>query len=205
MANKPNLSFEKLREEYYGLFVSCDLDAGRLAEIDRIVDAIFAQQPRYEAVANKLVSVPWYFIGCLHNMECSLSFLRHLHNGDWLRKQTVNVPAGRPLRWSPPGTWEESAWDAMEMKGLRTWAHWDVAGMLFQAERFNGFGYRLYHPEVRSPYLWAGSAHYAGGKYVADGKWSSTARSEQLGVGVLLRRMVNTHRLALRGQFLRNP
>src|SRR5436309_1074388 len=50
-------------------------------------------------------------------------------------------------------------------------------------------GYRRYHPEVRSPYLWSGSTHYTSGKYVEDGRWSDTAVSRQLGAAVLLRRM----------------
>lgn len=199
-APKANLTFEHLREEYYGLFAGCVPDEGRLPEIDATIARIFEHRDRYEAVANKLVSVPWYFIGCLHSMECSLGFGRHLHNGDPLKARTVHVPAGRPLRWSSAGTWEESAWDALEMKGVRTWAVWDVSGMLYQAERFNGFGYRLYHPEVKSPYVWGGSNHFKGGKYVADGEWSAKAGTDQNGVGVLLRRMINTHRLSLRGQ-----
>jgi len=79
--------------------------------------------------------------------------------------------------------------DALKMKGLDSWDRWDVAGMLFQLERFNGWGYRLYHPETLSPYLWAGTSHYRSGKYVADGKWSPTAVSRQIGAVALLRCM----------------
>ena len=40
-----------------------------------------------------------------------------------------------------------------------------------------------------SPYLWSGSNHYAKGKYVADGKWSSVAVSGQTGAIPVLKRM----------------
>jgi hypothetical protein len=56
-------------------------------------------------------------------------------------------------------------------------------------ERYNGWGYRLYHPHVLSPYLWSGSNHYTSGRYVADGTWSETAVSQQIGAAVILRRM----------------
>lgn len=48
----------------------------------------------------------------------------------------------------------------------------------------------MYHSHVFSPYLWAGSNHYISGKYVADGTWSDTAVSKQIGAVVFLRRLV---------------
>jgi hypothetical protein len=77
------------------------------------------------------------------------------------------------------------------MKKLNTWGDWSVAGTLYQLERYNGWGYRLYHRDVLSPYLWSYSCHYSCGKYVADGKWSATAVSKQIGAAVLLRRMLD--------------
>src|SRR5262249_24093908 len=64
-----------------------------------------------------------------------------------------------------------------------------LAGTLYKLEEYNGFGYRLYHPDVLTPYLWSFSNQYSGGKYVADGTWSPTAKSKQCGAAVLLRRM----------------
>jgi hypothetical protein len=97
------------------------------------------------------------------------------------------VPAGRPPTGNPPFTWEQSAEDALTMHNLG--ANWTVGGTLYQLERYNGFGYRLYHPQVLSPYLWGFSNHYSAGKYVADGTWSDTAVSNQCGAAVLLRRL----------------
>ncbi|MGH7884097.1 MAG: hypothetical protein ACRENO_00220, partial [Thermodesulfobacteriota bacterium] len=42
---------------------------------------------------------------------------------------------------------------------------------------------------VLSPYLWSCSNHYSSGKYIADGTWSDTAVSKQIGAAVLIRRL----------------
>jgi len=57
--------------------------------------------------------------------------------------------------------------------------------MLYEFEKWNGFGYRLYHPKVLSPYLWGFSNHYTSGKYTADGKFDESAVSTQCGAAVL--------------------
>jgi lysozyme family protein len=56
---------------------------------------------------------------------------------------------------------------------------------LYRLEAYNGLGYRSYG--VASPYLWSFSNHYDRGKFVSDGKWSSTARSQQCGAAVMLK------------------
>jgi lysozyme family protein len=122
-------------------------------------------------------------------MESSLSFEKHLHNGDSLAHRTVQVPANRPKKGNPPFTWEESATDALSLKGLNAHTDWSLSGTLYQLEGYNGWGYRLYHPHVLSPYLWCYSMHYKSGKYIADGTWSESAVSKQCGSATLLRRM----------------
>ncbi len=97
-------------------------------------------------------------------MEASQNFTRHLHNGDPLTARTRQVPAGRPRTGNPPFTWEASATDALTLDGFNSWTDWTVAGALFKLERFNGSGYRLYHPQVKSPYLWSFSNHYTEGQ-----------------------------------------
>jgi len=62
-------------------------------------------------------------------------------------------------------------------------------GVLYEIEGYNGWGYRLYHPEIKSPYLWAASNQYISGKYVKDGTWSSAAVSAQCSTAVGLRRL----------------
>ena len=179
----------ELRDEYLRLFDSCRINSGRENEVNDILSKILSKKSRYESVGNNL-GIPWHFIGIIHNMESSLNFKKHLHNGDPLNARTVNVPKGRPKSGNPPFTWEESAIDAMKYKKLNNWTGWSIPGILYNLEKYNGWGYRKYHPEVLSPYLWGFSNHYSSGKYVKDGKWSSTAVSGQCGGAVLLKKLL---------------
>ncbi len=176
-----------LRLEYETLFNSCDVRPERAAEVEQLVSALLKNRARYEA-AGGLAGVPWQFVAVIHNMESSQNFRSHLHNGDPLTARTVHVPAGRPPGGNPPFTWEESAADALGVQKLSAGTDWTLPGMLYQIERYNGFGYRTRHPEVLSPYLWCFSNHYRSGKFVADGTFSDTAVSRQCGAAVLLRR-----------------
>jgi lysozyme family protein len=185
----------QLRNEYQRLFDRCAIRPARSAEVEAVVGRIQAGRPRYEKVA-KQVGIPWYVVGVIHNMEASLRFDRHLHNGDPLAARTKNWPPGRPKDGNPPFTWEQSAVDALRLTGMHKWTDWSIPGMLFKLEGYNGFGYRQHHPDVLSPYLWSFSGHYASGKYVADGRWSPTAVSAQCGAAVILRRMAEKGLLA---------
>lgn len=178
----------ELKKQYEDLFNTCQIRSERLPAIEQIISRLSANQARYHSVADSL-SIPWYFVAVIHNMEASLNFGRHLHNGDPLTARTTHVPAGRPKSGAPPFPWETSAIDALTLRGLNTKTDWSLAGTLYQLEGYNGWGYRLYHPHVLSPYLWSGSLHYKSGKYVADGTWSDTAVSNQSGSAVILRRM----------------
>ena len=179
---------QALRNEYESLFDTCAIRPDRLPLVEEAIGRLQGDRARYQAVGDAL-GIPWFFVSVIHNMESSLDFTRHLHNGDPLTARTVRVPAGRPRTGNPPFTWEESASDALSMKGLGQGTDWSPAGVLYQLERYNGWGYRLYHPHVLSPYLWSFSNHYTSGKYVADGTWSDTAASRQCGAAVILRRM----------------
>jgi lysozyme family protein len=178
-----------LRSEYEALFVGCVIRPDRIAEVDRLIDRIVSNKQRYMAVADAMC-IPWQFIAAVHNMEANQSFSGHLHNGDPLTERTKNWPPGKPEKGKPPFTWDESAKDALTEKSLGRETDWSLAGMLYEFERYNGFGYRLYHSGVKSPYLWSFSVHYTKGKYVADGTWSDSAVSAQCGAAVLIRRMV---------------
>ena len=178
-----------LRRHYQELFNTCHIRPERSGATETLIERLQANQGRYESVANDR-NIPWFFIAVIHNMESSQNFNRHLHNGDPLTARTVHVPAGRPKKGHPPFNWEQSASDALAFKRLGPHTDWSLAGMLYRLEAYNGWGYRRYHPEVLSPYLWSFSNHYKRGKYVADGRWSDSAVSRQCGAAVLLRRMV---------------
>jgi lysozyme family protein len=190
---------EALRSEYESLFNTCIIRPGRAKEADGLVAKLQANKPRYLKVSGAQ-GIPWHFVAVIHNMEAGLNFTKHLHNGDPLTARTVQVPAGQPKNGNPPFTWEESASDALAMKKLGAKTDWSFAGTLYQLERYNGFGYRLYHPHVLSPYLWSASNHYESGKYVSDGTWSDTAKSGQCGSAVLLRRMAENSQIEFADQ-----
>ncbi len=150
-------------------------------------DKVRAGRRRYEAV-QAATAVPWQLVGAFHHLEGNCNFKTHLHNGDPLTRRTTHVPAGRPKAAPANGrsyAWEESAFDALAIKGLPDVRAWSVARMLYEAERYNGWGYLLHG--VNSAYLWSGTTLQQAGKYVADGVWSATARSKQVGVVAILK------------------
>ena len=177
-----------LEKEYSSLYKSCETKAIHYDEIDGLVDRIIDHRSHYENVADTL-SIPWYFIAAIHNMESSQNFSKHLHNGDPLSARTKHVPAGRPKQGNPPFTWEESAVDALKLRRLHRIQEWSLPRLLYELEGYNGWGYRLYHSHVLSPYLWSFSKHYVSGKYIADGTWSDTAKSRQCGAVILIKRL----------------
>lgn len=132
--------------------------------------------------------VSWQFVGVIHYREGDLDFTTHLHNGDSLKARTKNVPSGRPIDGKPPFTWQESAKDALfTLKKLDTYTEWDLPHILFRLEAYNGLGYKNYHPEVNSPYLWSGTNFYTKGKYASDGKFDADLVDKQLGAALLFK------------------
>ena len=179
------------RRRYELLYESCLTRPNRKASVNALAKKIRANRKRYEKVG-KAVGVPWYVVGIIHSLEASGNFTRHLHNGDPLSARTLHVPAGRPKTGKPPFTWEQSAIDALRGRGLGTWSDWSIPGTLYQLEAYNGFGYRDHHPNVPSPYLWSFSNHYTRGKYVADGRFSASAVSQQVGAALLLKQLAGS-------------
>lgn len=181
-------TFEQLEDEYATLWASMEIRASAMPALSNTARRIIAARDRYQEI-EAATGVPWFVVGVIHAMEAGLRWDRHLHNGDPLLRPTVQVPAGRPANGKGPFTFEESACDALLMKRLDAVPHWTVPRIAYELERYNGWGYRLYHPEVASPYLWSGTTHYSRGKYVADNKWSATAVSGQSGAMALLKRI----------------
>lgn len=195
-AAAPGFSFDALKAEYAHLWAEMAIRRERLAEIDTIVDRIVRNKDRYLKVEQQ-TGVPWFAVGTIHNLEASGNFTKHLHNGDPLTARTVHVPPGRPATGNPPFTWEESAVDALTLHELNRVAKWTIERLAYEFERYNGFGYRQYHPEVKSPYVWSFSNLYTSGKYVADGRWSPTAVSAQCGAMVLVKRLHDNGQIEL--------
>lgn len=183
-----------LRDEYEALWSSMALRPERLAAIDARVARIVANEARYRSVADP-AGVPWYVVGIVHSLEGG-GFGAHLHNGDPLTARTTHVPAGRPATGTPPFTWEESARDAIAMRGWNASTDWSLPGTLYQLEKYNGFGYRPLG--IATPYLWSFTNHYTRGKFTSDGQFDPNAVSAQAGAAALLRRLAD-------GGYLRVP
>lgn len=177
-----------LAGEYTRLYKTCEAKASQFDTIDKLVGQLISNRSRYENVANHL-GIPWYFIAAIHNMESSQNFSKHLHNGDPLSARTRHVPEDRPKKGNPPFSWEESAVDALKLRRLHKIKKWSLTRLIYELEGYNGWGYRLYHSHVLSPYLWSFSDHYKNGKYIADGTWSDTAKSRQCGTVLLIKRL----------------
>lgn len=150
---------------------------------EKTANKVLKGKDRYEIVSRE-TKVPWHVIGCIHSLEADCDFNSHLHNGDPLSARTVHVPSGRPKSGNPPFKWEDSAIDALAFDNIKG-PMISIGSQLKAMEYFNGTGY--IKRNVNSPYLWSGSTHYSQGKYVADGKWSDTAVSQQVGAAVIIK------------------
>ncbi len=190
-------SYEPLRGEYRRMFASLSVRPERDEASAFHLAMIRKSRDRYEA-AGACVGVPWFFIAVTHALESSFNFRAHLHNGDFpLSSRTRQVPAGRPLKWLPPSDWESSAVDALRLMGFAGQGDWSLERTLYRLEAYNGFGYRRIG--VPTPYLWSFSQHYDRGKFVADGKFSRTARSQQCGAAVMLKLLDEAGEIAWSG------
>jgi lysozyme family protein len=158
--------FEQLQPEYKSLFQSCNIVRDHESELDIAAKKILSPdyQRRYNDVEsdtaiNGRPGVPWYVIGTLHYREANLNFMGHLHNGDYLKAKTTDVPIGRPLGpwplvpWDAEKAWRVSAVDALE--AYRDQADWTLERTLYTFESYNGWGYRSHKvpSQHRSPYV----------------------------------------------------
>ncbi|GMQ61683.1 hypothetical protein [Vallitalea maricola] len=138
----------------------------------------------YEDISSK-TGLPPELIAAIHYRESGCNFNTYLHNGDPLGKPTTHVPIGKNF-----DNFTDAAIDALsEKKHIRdqyklTSDSNDMSAMMSFAERYNGLGY--YNKDRISPYVYSGTNVYTGGKYVADGKFSSEAVDKQPGVYLLI-------------------
>jgi lysozyme family protein len=129
--------------------------------------------------------IPPQLIAAIHYRESGCNFNTYLHNGDPLGKPTVNVPVGKYFE-----SFTDSAIDALTEKSylrdrynLKADSN-DLAAMMAFAESYNGLGY--YNKGLVSPYVYSGTNVYTKGKYVVDGKFSSSTIDGQPGVYLLI-------------------
>jgi lysozyme family protein len=188
----------ELQKEYQKLYIDCEIKSILLSSIDTIINRIIDNRARYKKV-ERVTDVPWFIIAAIHQLESDGNFNTHLHNGDRLSAKTTHVPKNRPPGVAP-FTWEESAQDALTFDGLNNWTDWSIPGICYKLEGYNGFGYRKFHSDIKSPYLWSFSNHYIKGKFGYDGIFDSNLSSNQCGGMVLLKRMEEKQLISLSQQ-----
>jgi lysozyme family protein len=156
---------------------------------DAVDDAalrIVANKAAYKEV-EKQTGVPWYFVGVLHMRECDNNMKGCLANGELIvgtNRKTRLVPKGR----GPYATFLESAVDALDLQGFAEVKDWSPAVCCYEAEVFNGMGYRA--NGVASPYVLGATQFYARGKYVRDGVFNSRFVDPQLGIAPVMKRAI---------------
>lgn len=135
----------------------------------------------------KAIGIPWYVVAALDMREESFNHSGYLGNGDPWNKKSVHVPAGR----GPFNSWYEGAIDALKLQGFDKVGHWDIVTALIHCENYNGLGYKK--RGMPSPYVWAKTSVQVPGKYVADGKFDSSAIDSQPGCAALFLALKQNH------------
>jgi lysozyme family protein len=178
---------ERTELGYHRMWDRCTVELGKVEPAKKIARAIIAHRKAYEAI-EKATGVPWFMTGAIHSRESDLDFNTHLHNGDPLTARTRHVPAGRPKTGSPPFDFTASATDALTMPPhqLQKVSAWSTERILYELEKYNGWGYL---GKGNSPYLWAWTSEYRGGKYVRDGVYDPRAWDAQAGCVALLKEL----------------
>lgn len=178
-------NFSDVKAGYANLWSQAIIRPEHEAAVKSAAEAILAHKQRYVVAAK---TVPWWWTGIIHHMEGNGNFSTHLHNGDSLAARTVHVPQGRPVAGDPPFTWEESAFDALQMHGLTEEHDWSFPKACWNFERFNGFGY--ISKGIDSPYVWSFTTNYTKGKFVADHEFDPNAVSQQCGAAAILKQLI---------------
>jgi len=183
-------TYENLKNHYDNLFEKMVIKSSWDAQLSRRAREIAVHKHIYKSISEELGGkIPWQFIGIIHSLESSLNFKAHLHNGDSLQRRTYRVPKNRPNYGSGPYTFKESAVDALKMKGLHLIDEWPMSRVLYELERYNGFGYM--NKGINTPYLWSGTNLYTKGRYVRDHVFDRNATTKQSGAVPLLTKLMN--------------
>ncbi len=157
------------------------LSANQRAELAHFKRRWEANRSRYEAVAAQ-AGVPALLIAAIHYRESGMDFGTYLHQGDPLGRPAVNHPRSIPIFH----VWEEAAIHALASKrGVAdsldlTAETTDRSAIATYAEAYNGLGY--HYRDLESPYVYAGSDRYTGGRFVADGRFDPNSMDGRVGI-----------------------
>lgn len=177
------------------------INPGRVAEFERTAALLIRYKSVYQDIENATAhdgighegeGVPWPFLALTHLREAGQGdvgkFQRYLGNGQLLSRRTTIVPKGRGP-FTGPNAFKNGALDALKVDGLSAVVDWRLEKMLFWMESFNGWGYAMFKG-IPSPYIWGGTNIQKPGKYIADGRYSSTTVDPQPGCAPILATMM---------------
>lgn len=170
---------DAIKKEIIDRWTRMKIREDKLKEVEKGAVSIVKNKDRYKKV-EALTGVPWWFIGIIHSLECSLNFKQWLANGDPISSPTVHEPKGLEC----DGTWEDAAVVSLKHEGYINQKDWNVPHSLWLFECYNGLGYR--NRGKPSQYVWSFTNIEEPGRYVADRVWSDTAMSDQVGCASLL-------------------
>lgn len=149
----------------------------------------------YEAVSNALkqngVTITPSQIAAIHWREASGSFNKSIANGETLGKyirKDGKMGQGSPgSSFTPTNNWVQHSAEVLSYKVTEKYGGpRDVsssAAFNDFAERYNGLGYR--QKNTVSPYVYAGTNLYTGGKFTSDGNYDPNTFDKQVGTAVL--------------------
>jgi uncharacterized protein (TIGR02594 family) len=143
----------------------------------RSANLIIDNYDRYKSVADAC-GIPVVLVALIHLRESSSDlgkFRSNIANGQPFDRATTIDPKNR----GPFATWESAAIDALKYIGFNKISEWSLERMLFELERYNGFGYR--RRLINTPYVWNYTNHYSSGLFVSDGVFSSSSVDKNAG------------------------
>lgn len=174
------MDYNRAKQGYLNLWAKAEITPSRAPAARAIAKRLLENKARYQKIAAESGNVPWWWIAAIHNMESNANFNTYLGNGQRLSQVTTIVPKGR----GPFPSFEHGAIDALQLKKLSEIEEWDISRALFEAERWNGWGYL---GKINSPYLWSFTNLQQPGKYVRDHVWDPKHVSTQCGVAAIFK------------------
>lgn len=200
-SNHPSQDRAKLEAEYRYLWsIAGPKDERWKMASQEAASWMFTHKAQFQEV-ELLTSIPWAVVAVINIMEMGMNFDGTILNGDPWNKVTRHYPSGK----GPWKSWREAAVLGLmaEASGwnfnLKTW-NWDVGGVFFFCEAYNGFNERMeigskISPANAPPYIYSGTQFYSSGKKIEvlgpDGKYHGdfdvNKVSDQCGVMLMLK------------------
>jgi lysozyme family protein len=176
-------NYDAIAPGYENLLSGVKIMPNRRDEVSRACVRLLQNRSVYAEVGQR-ARVPTALLMALNYREDSGRLDCYLGNGQPLNHRTTIVPIGR----GPFPNWVAGALDALHLDGLDKVADlpggWTWARLCFEAELWNGFGYRA--RGIPSPYVFGATNAQRPGKFPRDHVFDPTMMDPQLGVVAII-------------------